>query len=57
MQSRLGGPTPNVVKTFTVDLSRKTANGIWRLRVQDAAVGDIGDIGDIGTLNSWTLTL
>lgn len=51
LQSRTGGPTANVVKTFTVDLSRKSANGTWKLRVQDAAAGDIG------VVNRWTLEL
>ncbi|MDT5025764.1 MAG: carboxypeptidase [Micromonosporaceae bacterium] len=39
------------VDPVTVNLSSEVANGIWKLRVQDAAAGDTGYI------NSWTLTL
>ncbi|MCX4765701.1 S8 family serine peptidase [Streptomyces sp. NBC_01275] len=40
----------NVVATYTVDASAETANGTWKLRVQDTAAQDTG------TLNSWKLT-
>jgi serine protease len=41
----------NVNTTYTVDASSETANGIWKLRVQDVAASDTGK------LNSWKLTL
>jgi Zn-dependent metalloprotease len=40
----------NVKQTFTVDASSETANGIWKLRVQDQAARDTGHI------NGWGLT-
>ncbi|WP_229703335.1 S8 family peptidase [Streptomyces albiflavescens] len=40
----------NVSATYTVDASSETANGTWKLRVQDVAAQDTG------TLNSWKLT-
>ncbi|MFB8776100.1 M4 family metallopeptidase [Streptomyces broussonetiae] len=40
----------NVQETYTVDASSETANGTWRLRVQDQARYDTGYI------NSWKLT-
>ncbi|MCT9075570.1 S8 family peptidase [Streptomyces fulvoviolaceus] len=40
----------NVNTTYTVDASAETANGTWKLRVQDTAAQDTG------TLNSWKLT-
>jgi aminopeptidase S len=40
----------NVVATYTVDASSETANGSWRLRVQDVAAQDTGYI------DSWKLT-
>lgn len=41
----------NVNTTYTVDASSGTANGTWKLRVQDVAASDTGK------LNSWKLTL
>jgi serine protease len=41
----------NVNTTYTVDASSDTANGTWKLRVQDVAASDTGK------LNSWKLTL
>ncbi|MFE2694508.1 S8 family peptidase [Streptomyces mirabilis] len=41
----------NVNATYTVDASGETANGTWKLRVQDVAASDTGK------LNSWKLTL
>lgn len=41
----------NVNTTYTVDASSETANGTWKLRVQDVAASDTGK------LNSWKLTL
>jgi subtilisin-like proprotein convertase family protein len=49
--NRSGGSADNVDQTFTVDLSSEARNGTWRLRVQDAAAGDVGYI------DSWTLNL
>lgn len=40
----------NVTTTYTVDASSETANGTWKLRVQDVAASDTGKI------NSWNLT-
>ncbi|NGO10303.1 S8 family serine peptidase [Streptomyces sp. HC44] len=40
----------NVKTTYTVNASSETANGTWKLRVQDVAAQDTG------TLNSWKLT-
>jgi len=40
----------NVSATYTVDASSETANGTWKLRVQDVAASDTG------TINSWKLT-
>ncbi|MEU5125376.1 M28 family metallopeptidase [Streptomyces mobaraensis] len=52
---RLKGSSANdsasdVVATYTVDASSETANGTWKLRVQDVAAQDTG------TVNSWKLT-
>lgn len=51
LHNRAGGSTDNINQTYTVNLSGETANGIWTLRVQDAATVDTG------TLTSWTLSL
>jgi serine protease len=40
----------NVATTYTVNASSETANGTWKLRVQDVAAQDTGRI------NSWKLT-
>lgn len=40
----------NVIATYTVDASSETANGAWKLRVQDVARYDTGYI------DSWKLT-
>ncbi|MEU6766961.1 M28 family metallopeptidase [Streptomyces sp. NPDC046853] len=40
----------NVIATYTVNASSETANGAWKLRVQDVASQDTGYI------NSWKLT-
>jgi len=42
--------TDDVRTTYTVDASAETANGTWKLRVQDTAAQDTG------TLNNWKLT-
>jgi Trypsin/Proprotein convertase P-domain len=41
----------NVNATYTVNASSETANGTWRLRVQDVYSADVG------TLNNWSLTV
>jgi hypothetical protein len=41
----------NVSTTYTKNLSSETANGTWRLKVQDKASQDTGNI------DTWTLTL
>lgn len=40
----------DVKTTYTVNASSETANGTWKLRVQDVAAQDTG------TINSWKLT-
>ena len=49
LRNRTGGSADNVNQTYTVNLSTEPANGTWRLRVQDAASGDVGYI------NSWAI--
>jgi len=49
--NRSGGSADNVNQTFTVNLSSEARNGVWRLRVRDAASADVGYI------NSWSLSL
>lgn len=51
LHNRAGGSADNIDTTYTVNLSTELKNGLWRLRVQDAASADTGYI------NSWTLTL
>jgi subtilisin-like proprotein convertase family protein len=51
LHNRTGGSADNIDQIFTVNLSGEARNGTWRLRVQDAAGGDVGFI------NSWTLAL
>ncbi|MFI5685067.1 M4 family metallopeptidase [Streptomyces sp. NPDC051636] len=40
----------NVNETYTVNASSESANGAWKLKVQDQAAQDVG------TVNSWKLT-
>jgi subtilisin-like proprotein convertase family protein len=49
LQSRAGGSADNIDQTYIVNLSSEPADGIWRLRVQDAAAADVGRI------DSWTI--
>lgn len=42
--------TPNINTTYTVNASTETANGTWKLKVQDKGPQDTGYI------NSWKLT-
>jgi leucyl aminopeptidase len=41
---------PNVVATYTVNLSSELLNGTWKLRVVDTVAGNAG------TLNTWSIT-
>ncbi|TDR41097.1 PKD domain-containing protein [Tahibacter aquaticus] len=47
--NRTGGGTDNIIQTFTVNASAVTANGVWKLRVND------NGNGDTGTLDRWAL--
>ncbi|MEU4565303.1 proprotein convertase P-domain-containing protein [Micromonospora sp. NPDC023956] len=51
LHNRAGGSADNINQTYPVNLSSEARNGVWRLRVQDAASGDVG------YLNTWTLGL
>ncbi len=51
LHNRTGGSADNINQTYTVNLSSEPANGIWRLRVQDAASADVGYI------DSWGVAL
>ncbi|MFE2169720.1 M28 family metallopeptidase [Streptomyces sp. NPDC059447] len=50
LHNRGGGSADNIVQTFTVNASSEVANGVWNLRVKDAAAQDVGYI------NSWKIT-
>ena len=50
LHNRTGGSADNVNKTVTLNLSTEALNGIWKLRVNDNAAGDVGYI------NSWSVT-
>jgi hypothetical protein len=49
IHNRSGGGTDNVIKTVTVNASSEVANGVWKLRVNDNANGDVGRI------DQWSL--
>ena len=51
LHTRAGGSADNIDQTYTVNLSTESATGTWKLRVQDAAGGDVGRI------DSWTVNL
>jgi len=51
LHNRSGGDADNIDRVYQVDLSGESANGTWRLRVQDTA------LADVGYLNSWSLDL
>ncbi|MEQ4300056.1 proprotein convertase P-domain-containing protein [Plantactinospora sp. B6F1] len=51
LHNRTGGDADNLNQVYRVDLSGETANGTWRLRVQDVAYLDTG------YLDSWSLDL
>ncbi len=48
--SNLFDSADNVITTYTVDASSETANGTWKLKVQDVYGGDTGYI------DAWNLT-
>ncbi|MDX6761588.1 MULTISPECIES: M28 family metallopeptidase [Streptomyces] len=50
LHNRSGGSADNIVGSYTVNASSEVANGVWNLRVRDAAAQDIGYI------NSWKIT-
>jgi subtilisin-like proprotein convertase family protein len=50
LHNRTGAGTDNIDTTYTVNLSGESANGTWRLRVNDNAALDTGRI------DTWTLT-
>jgi subtilisin family serine protease len=50
LSNRSGGSADNIVQTFTVNASSEVANGVWKLRVRDAASADVGYV------KSWNLT-
>ncbi|MCB5170099.1 M4 family metallopeptidase [Streptomyces bambusae] len=50
LRNRTGGSADNIVQQFTVNASSEVAQGVWKLRVRDAASLDTGYI------NSWKLT-
>ncbi|MGW6570988.1 M28 family metallopeptidase [Streptomyces sp. NPDC054945] len=50
LHNRSGGSADNLVQTYTVNASAEVANGVWNLRVKDAAAQDVGYI------NSWKIT-
>ncbi|WP_228769644.1 proprotein convertase P-domain-containing protein [Actinokineospora alba] len=49
LHNKEGGSADNIVKSYTVNLSSETANGAWKLRVNDSGPGDSGKI------DTWTL--
>jgi hypothetical protein len=49
VHNRSGGSADNVVGTYTVNASAETANGTWRLRVQDH------EAQDVGFIDRWSL--
>ena len=51
LHNRTGGDTDNIDAAFPVNLSSETANGVWRLRVEDT------EFNDLGYLDGWRLTV
>jgi len=49
LHNRTGGSADNIFQTYTVNASASTANGTWKLRVNDNASGDTGII------DAWSL--
>ncbi|MFD9372940.1 M28 family metallopeptidase [Streptomyces sp. NPDC060020] len=50
LHNRTGGSADNLVQSYTVNASSEVANGVWNLRVKDAAAQDVGYV------NSWKIT-
>jgi len=50
IHNRTGAGTDNINKTVTLNTSSEALNGVWKLRVNDNAAGDVGYI------NSWSVT-
>jgi len=50
IHNRTGTSTDNINKTVSLNLSTEVLNGIWKLRVNDNAAGDVGKI------DSWSIT-
>ena len=50
IHNRTGGSADNVTGTFTRNLTSEALNGIWKLRVNDNASGDVGRI------DTWSIT-
>ncbi|GIG88733.1 hypothetical protein Pen02_36690 [Plantactinospora endophytica] len=51
LHNRTGGDADNLDEVYSVNLAGEAANGVWRLRVQDAALLDTGH------LDTWSLDL
>ncbi|MEU6311141.1 S8 family peptidase [Streptomyces sp. NPDC047014] len=49
LHNRANGEDDNIIRTFTVNAASETANGVWKLRVNDYATGDSGKI------DAWAL--
>ena len=49
IHNRSGGSADNIIGTFYINASAQTKNGLWRLKVYDAASGDVGYI------DSWSI--
>jgi carboxypeptidase T len=49
LHNRTGGSADNLTQTYTVNAATETANGTWKLRIQDHGRQDTG------TLNQWSL--
>ena len=49
IHNRTGAGTDNILRTVTINASSEVANGVWKLRVNDNAAGDVGYI------NSWSM--
>ena len=50
IHNRTGGSADNVSGTFSFDLSSEPLNGVWKLRANDNANGDVGRI------DTWSIT-
>lgn len=50
LHDRTGGSADDIVAQYTVDASGQPSSGLWKLRIQDAATGDVGN------LTGWSLS-